>query len=191
MVDSIADGKTSHRHLQCLSQPYTQIRPYKIYLVLHQPRNTHNLHRFCPHLSAQVIDAMNASNTKPVTRTYNTLMIACNTSGQWQEALNVYSEMVRMGHTPNTTTYNALISAHSKAGRFEKVRSEPGALCSPTGLGCALWPGHTDTAPHSVIIFPHLATRVGVRLQGAGPRARDLFHGHGLLLAKQAHLLRA
>jgi pentatricopeptide repeat protein len=76
--------------------------------------------RQCPPL--QVIDHMNANNTKPVTRTYNTLMIACNTSGQWQEALSVYGEMVRMGHTPNTTTYNALISAHSKAGRLEKVR---------------------------------------------------------------------
>jgi pentatricopeptide repeat domain-containing protein 1 len=64
---------------------------------------------------------MNSNNTKPVTRTYNTLMIACNTSGQWQEALNVYGEMIRLGHSPNTTTFNALISAHSKAGRLEKV----------------------------------------------------------------------
>jgi pentatricopeptide repeat protein len=31
-----------------------------------------------------------ADGTKPVTRTYNTLMIACNASGQWQEALNIY-----------------------------------------------------------------------------------------------------
>jgi pentatricopeptide repeat domain-containing protein 1 len=69
----------------------------------------------------QVIDHMNSNNTKPVTRTYNTLMIACNTSGQWREALNVYAEMIRLGHSPNTTTFNALISAHSKAGRLEKV----------------------------------------------------------------------
>jgi pentatricopeptide repeat protein len=72
---------------------------------------------------------MNANHTKPVTRTYNTLMIACNTSGQWQKALNVYAEMVRMGHGPNTTTFNALISAHSKAGRLEKVGTADCRTC--------------------------------------------------------------
>ena len=58
---------------------------------------------------------------QPVTRTCNTLMIACNTSGQWQEALRVYEDMLAAGHVPNTTTYNALITAHSKAGSFNKV----------------------------------------------------------------------
>ena len=58
---------------------------------------------------------------EPVARTYNTLMIACNGSNQWQECLHVYARMVQAGMTPNTTTYNALISAHSKAGRIEKV----------------------------------------------------------------------
>ena len=29
---------------------------------------------------------------EPVTRTYNTLMIACNTSGQWQEALRILTK---------------------------------------------------------------------------------------------------
>jgi pentatricopeptide repeat domain-containing protein 1 len=94
----------------------------------------------------QVIDHMNSTNTKPVTRTYNTLMIACNTSGQWQEALNVYGEMVRLGHSPNTTTFNALISAHSKAGRLEKVGIQrPGVSIADEGLqpsqevvGCGL-----------------------------------------------------
>ena len=38
-----------------------------------------------------------------------------------QEALRVYEEMVGQGHEPNTTTYNALISAHSKAGDLSKV----------------------------------------------------------------------
>ena len=58
---------------------------------------------------------------EPVTRTYNTLMIACNGSNQWQECLQVYARLVQAGMTPNTTTYNALISAHGKAGRIEKV----------------------------------------------------------------------
>ena len=52
---------------------------------------------------------------EPVTRTYNTLMIACNTSNNWQETLKVYSKMLQLGHQANTTTYNALITAYSKA----------------------------------------------------------------------------
>jgi pentatricopeptide repeat protein len=48
-------------------------------------------------------------------------MIACNTSGQWQEALGVYRAMLAAGHQPNTTTFNALISAYSKAGRLDRV----------------------------------------------------------------------
>jgi pentatricopeptide repeat protein len=57
----------------------------------------------------------------PVTRTYNTLMIACNTSGQWQQALEVHKEMRAAGHMLNTTSYNALISAHSKSGHLDQV----------------------------------------------------------------------
>ena len=71
----------------------------------------------------QVIREMDRAGPemKPVARTYNTLMIACNVSGQWQEALKVYDEMVQAGHVPNTTTYNALISAYSRSGKHKKV----------------------------------------------------------------------
>lgn len=31
--------------------------------------------------------------------------------------------MLAAGHTPNTTTYNALISAHSRAGALDHVMS--------------------------------------------------------------------
>ena len=58
-----------------------------------------------------------------MTRTYNTLMIACNTSGQWQQALEVHREMRGAGHPLNTTSYNALISAHSKSGHLDQVLS--------------------------------------------------------------------
>ncbi len=61
---------------------------------------------------------------EPVTRTFNTLMIACNTSNQWQECLQVYGRLLQARMAPNTTTFNALISAYSKAGRFEKVRHD-------------------------------------------------------------------
>ncbi len=84
---------------------------------------------------------------EPVTRTYNTLMIACNTSGQWQTALQLYEEMRAAGHALNTTSYNALISAHSKAGDLsqvldtyrqmvQQVRVPSSIACpSPTGFG--------------------------------------------------------
>lgn len=63
----------------------------------------------------------NAQGIEPVTRTYNTLMIACNTSGQWATALQLHEEMRAAGHALNTTSYNALISAHSKAGDLPQV----------------------------------------------------------------------
>lgn len=64
---------------------------------------------------------MKREGIQPVTRTYNTLMIACNTSNQWQESLRVYDELLASGQPPNTTTYNALISAHSKGGDLPRV----------------------------------------------------------------------
>ena len=58
-------------------------------------------------------------------RTYNTLVIACNMCNQPREALAVYGEMSSEGFTPNSTTYNALISAHGKLGQLDKVRGHP------------------------------------------------------------------
>ena len=54
-------------------------------------------------------------------RTYNTLIIACNMCNQPREAMAVYKRMLDEGYTPNATTYNALISAHGKAGQLDKV----------------------------------------------------------------------
>ena len=58
---------------------------------------------------------------EPVLRTYNTLIIACNMCNQPREAMAVYKRMLDEGYTPNATTYNALISAHGKAGQLDKV----------------------------------------------------------------------
>ena len=54
-------------------------------------------------------------------RTYNTLIIACNMCNQPREAMSVHKRMLDEGYTPNATTYNALISAHGKAGQLDKV----------------------------------------------------------------------
>ena len=71
---------------------------------------------------------------EPVLRTYNTLIIACNMCNQPREAMAVHKRMLDEGYTPNATTYNALISAHGKAGQLDKVGQPP------------LW--DTGTTPH-------------------------------------------
>ena len=42
----------------------------------------------------------------------------CN---QPREAMGVYQRMLEEGYSPNSTTYNALISAYGKAGQLDKV----------------------------------------------------------------------
>lgn len=61
---------------------------------------------------------------EPVLRTYNTLIIACNMCNQPREAMAVHKRMLDEGYTPNATTYNALISAHGKAGQLDKVSTD-------------------------------------------------------------------
>lgn len=69
-----------------------------------------------------------AQGVEPVLRTYNTLIIACNMCNQPREAMAVHKRMLDEGYTPNATTYNALISAHGKAGQLDKVGPEPTLL---------------------------------------------------------------
>ena len=54
---------------------------------------------------------------KPEVRTYNTIINACNRSGQPEAAMQVYERMVADGMQPSATTYTALISAYGKAGK--------------------------------------------------------------------------
>ena len=55
--------------------------------------------------------------TKPEVRTYNTIINACNRSGQPEFALKVYERMIADGAQPTATTYTALISAYGKTGK--------------------------------------------------------------------------
>ena len=50
-------------------------------------------------------------------RTYNTIINACNRSGQAGAALKVYQRMLADGAQPTATTYTALISAYGKTGQ--------------------------------------------------------------------------
>jgi pentatricopeptide repeat protein len=58
---------------------------------------------------------------EPEIRTYNTVIIACNMSGQAQEALKVYERMLTAGALPTATTYTALISAYGKNGQLDRA----------------------------------------------------------------------
>jgi pentatricopeptide repeat protein len=43
--------------------------------------------------------------------TYSSLISACEKAGRWETALQLFDEMQRDGCTPNTVTYNSLITA--------------------------------------------------------------------------------
>ena len=58
--------------------------------------------------------------TKPEVRTYNTIINACNRSGQPEHALKVYERMIADGTQPTATTYTALISAYGKTGKASR-----------------------------------------------------------------------
>ena len=62
-------------------------------------------------------------------RTYNTIINACNRSGQAGAALKVYQRMLTDGAQPTATTYTALISAYGKTGQ---VRAPEHCNCSST-----------------------------------------------------------
>ena len=66
--------------------------------------------------------------TKPEVRTYNTIINACNRSGQPEYALQVYERMLAEGAQPTATTYTALISAYGKTGKVHSSWSDYGDL---------------------------------------------------------------
>lgn len=43
--------------------------------------------------------------------TFSSLISACEKAGRWETALQLFDEMQRDGCTPNTVTYNSLITA--------------------------------------------------------------------------------
>ena len=76
--------------------------------------------------------------TKPEVRTYNTIISACNRSGQPESALRVYERMLADGAQPTAATYTALISAYGKTGKARFARLSPGSSRSPSICsGCA------------------------------------------------------
>ena len=127
-------------------QPAAKLRPHPL-RELHSPCCW-----WCTG-SASVLDPLQhlLQGIEPEIRTYNTVIIACNMSGQAQEALKVYERMLAAGAQPTATTYTALISAYGKNGQLDKalqifqdmVRHGPAGL-QRTGEQ------HRRTAAHSV-----------------------------------------
>ena len=80
---------------------------------------------------------------KPETRTYNTIINACNRSGQAEAALQVYDRMLADGSHPSATTYTALISAYGKAGKVRMPApavEARGSCLPPAGSGMLAGP---------------------------------------------------
>jgi len=76
---------------------------------------------------------------EPVIRTYNTLMIACNSSNQWQESLRVYQQ-VWWG----SPVRRDLVPACHAGERMQRiVMAHLDCVTSPAGLG---WPVPTCMA---------------------------------------------
>jgi pentatricopeptide repeat domain-containing protein 1 len=71
---------------------------------------------------------------EPTLRTFNTLMIACNTCNEPDEALRVFETMVAPRFLPNETTFNALISVYGKLGQLNKVSCGPPFIQLPPSL---------------------------------------------------------
>ena len=71
---------------------------------------------------------------EPEIRTYNTVIIACNMSGQAQEALKVYERMLTAGAQPTATTYTALISAYGKNGQLDRALQIFEDMVSPSAV---------------------------------------------------------
>jgi pentatricopeptide repeat protein len=89
-------------------------------------------------------------------RTYNTIISACNRSGQAEHALRVYERMLADGAQPTATTYTALISAYGKTGKASPQipaqhhgsclhAHEPS--CAPS---CGLFPSNDEHATNAI-----------------------------------------
>ena len=64
-----------------------------------------------------------ASMPKPDVVTYNSVITACEKSGQWEAAEQVLKEMKAVGVQPDVITHSALISAYEKGGQWERAKA--------------------------------------------------------------------
>jgi pentatricopeptide repeat protein len=62
---------------------------------------------------------MVAMRVRPTAVTFNALLNACGTSGEWGAAQATMRLMAASGVECNTRTYNTLISAFQRAGKVE------------------------------------------------------------------------
>jgi pentatricopeptide repeat protein len=62
---------------------------------------------------------MTEQGVEPDTITYSALISACEKSGQWQKAVEIFGWMSMRRIEPNVYTYSALISACEKGGQWE------------------------------------------------------------------------
>ncbi len=79
-------------------------------------------------------DLLPRQGIEPEVRTFNTVIIACNMSGQAAEALRVYERMLSVGAQPTATTYTALIRrAACRSVRHARGQALQLRLAGPAG----------------------------------------------------------
>lgn len=59
----------------------------------------------------------------PSRSTYNNLINACGSSGNWKEALNVCKKMAQNGVGPDLVTHNIILSAIKSGAQYSKALS--------------------------------------------------------------------
>ena len=66
----------------------------------------------------EIMDVMRARNVVPLLSSYHVVMNVCGRAGLWERALECMVEIDDLGIEPNRITYNSLISALEKNGRW-------------------------------------------------------------------------
>ena len=66
----------------------------------------------------EIMDVMRARNVVPLLSSYHVVMNVCGRAGLWERALECMVEIDDLGIEPNQITYNSLITALEKNGRW-------------------------------------------------------------------------
>lgn len=87
----------------------------------------------------------------PSRSTYNSLINACGSSGNWREALKVCKMMTDNGVGPDLVTHNIVLSAFKSGAQYSKALSYF-ELMKGTNI-------RPDTTTHNIVI--HCLTKLG------------------------------
>ncbi|KAK6941818.1 Pentatricopeptide repeat [Dillenia turbinata] len=92
----------------------------------------------------------------PSRSTYNSLINACGSSGNWKEALEICKKMTENGVGPDLVTHNSILSAYKNGAQYRKALSyfelmkgtniHPNTITLNIVIHCHIKLGHNDKA---------------------------------------------